>query len=67
VLIHVTRRTGTRDAKQALAKMVDQATMARVTFLMDGRRYRPRRGNATLPGETPMREGGVDGLRRGGR
>ncbi|MEE8385400.1 MAG: MBL fold metallo-hydrolase [Dehalococcoidia bacterium] len=67
VLIHVTRRTGTRDAKQALAKMTNEATMARVTFLMDGRRYRPRQGNAALPGETPMREGGVDGTRRGHR
>lgn len=57
VLTHVTRRTGTRDAKQALAKMVDEATLARVTFLMDGRRYRPRRGQRGMPEDTPMRGG----------
>jgi ribonuclease Z len=52
VLTHVTRRTGTRDAKEALAKLVDEATLARVKFLMDGRRYRPQRGE-TAPTNGP--------------
>lgn len=43
VLSHVTRRTGVRDAKQALAKLVSEQTMSRVTFLMDRGRGRPRR------------------------
>lgn len=57
VLTHVTRRTGTREAKQVLSKMVDAATLARVKFLMDGRRYRPRRGQGGPPENTPMRGG----------
>jgi ribonuclease Z len=57
VLTHVTRRTGTREAKQVLAKLVDEATLARVKFLMDGRHYRPRRGGADPPDDTPMRGG----------
>lgn len=50
VVAHVSRRTGMRDAKKAMAKLVDEETMSRVKFLMDGRRYRPHRqrpkGNA---------------------
>ena len=57
VLTHVTRRTGTRDAKLVLAKLVDEATLARVKFLMDGRHYRPHRGGGDLPDDTPMRGG----------
>jgi ribonuclease Z len=55
VLTHVTRRTGTRDARQALSKMVDPAAMARVTFFMEGRRYRARRPDRPAPDETRPR------------
>ncbi|HWL94711.1 MAG TPA: MBL fold metallo-hydrolase [Phycisphaerae bacterium] len=43
VLSHVTRRTGMRDAKQALAKLVPAETLSRVRFLMDYRRAREER------------------------
>ena len=43
LLAHVTRRTAIGEAKQTLAKMVSEDVMSRITFLMDGRRYRPRR------------------------
>jgi ribonuclease Z len=43
VLAHVTRRTAVSDAKRTLAKLVDEDVMARVTFLMEGRRGRARR------------------------
>lgn len=58
VLTHVSRRTGTRNAKLALAKLVDAAAMARVRFLMEGRRHRPDREPAGPPQDTPMRGGG---------
>lgn len=38
LLVHVSRRTGLRDAKRTLARLVDPAIMERVRFLMDGRR-----------------------------
>lgn len=57
VLMHVTRRTGPREARETLARLVDEATLARVKFLMDGRRYRPRRDDRPLPEDTPMRGG----------
>ncbi|MCG8408124.1 MAG: MBL fold metallo-hydrolase [Phycisphaerales bacterium] len=41
VISHVTRRTGIREAKHALAKVVNESTASRITFLMDGRRSRP--------------------------
>lgn len=41
VLSHVTRRTSIRDAARTLAKMIDEETLSRVTFLMEGRRPRP--------------------------
>ena len=49
VLTHVSRRTGTREAKAALARLVDESTLSRVRFLMDGHRYRPRPGEALPP------------------
>ena len=49
LLAHVTRRTAISEAKQTLAKMVSQDVMSRITFLMDGRRYRPRRQPVTPP------------------
>lgn len=49
LLTHVTRRTGMRDAKRTLAKMVPEEIMSRVRFLMDYRR--PRRENAEQPPE----------------
>ncbi len=57
VLTHMTRRTAIRDAKQVLHRLVDEGTLARVKFLMDGRRYRPRRGLPGPPEDTPMRGG----------
>lgn len=57
VLTHVSRRTGMREGKAALAKLVDEATMARVKFLMDGHRYRPRPGEGLPEGEAPVRGG----------
>lgn len=51
VLTHVTRRTGTRDARGALSKLVDPAALARVTFFMEGRRYRARRPDRPAPDE----------------
>jgi len=36
-----------------LAKLVDEATLARVKFLMDGRRYRPRPGDAAPLDDAP--------------
>ncbi len=52
LLTHVTRRTGMRDAKRMLAKLVSEETMNRVRFLMDYRR--PRREG---PGGGPAAEG----------
>lgn len=49
LLAHVTRRTSIRDAKQMLTKLIADDVMSRVTFLMDGRRWRPR-GPAREPG-----------------
>lgn len=49
VLAHVTRRTAISEAKQTLAKMVGEGIMSRVTFLMDGRRYRRRPGPSREP------------------
>jgi len=40
VLSHVTRRTYIKEARRSLARLVDEATMARVLFLMEGRRAR---------------------------
>jgi ribonuclease Z len=42
VLHHVSRRTGIRDAKQALASLLSAKDMERVTFMMDGRRSRAK-------------------------
>jgi ribonuclease Z len=47
LLAHVTRRTAISEAKATLAKLVSPEVMSRITFLMDGRRYRPRRGPMT--------------------
>lgn len=43
VLTHVTRRTGIRDAKRMLSKLLPEQTMARVRFLMDARLARTER------------------------
>jgi ribonuclease Z len=59
LLMHVTRRTSIRDAKRTLARMVDEATMARVQFLMDGRRHRSRGARADAPDVPPTRAGGT--------
>lgn len=42
VLSHLSRRTTIREAKQTLSKLVGEETLARVRFLMDGRRFRNR-------------------------
>ncbi len=42
VVSHLTRRTPIREAKRALAGLVDEAILGRVRFLMDGPRNRPR-------------------------
>lgn len=42
VLTHLSRRTGLREAKRTLAKMVDEKVMSRVRFLHEGRRGEPR-------------------------
>jgi len=46
LLAHVTRRTAIREAKKTLAGLLSEQAMRRVTFLMDGRRFRRRRGGA---------------------
>ncbi len=43
VLSHVTRRTGIREAKRALEKLVPPETLSRVRFLMDFKRAREER------------------------
>jgi ribonuclease Z len=42
VLTHLSRRTGLRDAKKALAKLVNESVLARVRFLMEGQRITNR-------------------------
>lgn len=41
LISHVTRRTSLKQARATLAKMVDPEVMARVRFMMEGRRARP--------------------------
>ncbi len=53
LLAHVSRRTSIREAKKMLAKMVDEETMSRVKFLMDGRRYRPQRAKPDAKAGSP--------------
>ncbi len=52
VLSHVTRRTGVREGRRALARLVPEDVMRRVTFLMEGRRLRTQRP-LPLPESTP--------------
>jgi ribonuclease Z len=47
VLHHVSRRTGLRDAKEALLKLIGPDHMARVTFLMDRRKAAEAKDDAT--------------------
>jgi len=59
LLTHVTRRTGVREAKRALTKMIGEEGMARVRFLMDGRRYRRRRPERMAEPPAGRRESGA--------
>ena len=43
VLSHITRRTGIREARLALSRMLSKETLSRVTLLMDRKNTRPRR------------------------
>lgn len=52
VISHVTRRTGVRDAKRALAGLLSEKAMSRVTFLMDARRGRSRRSGPKPAGDS---------------
>lgn len=52
VLTHVTRRTGVREGRRMLSKLVPDEVMGRVSFLMEGRRVRAQRP-MPLPDSTP--------------
>jgi ribonuclease Z len=54
VLTHLTRRTGLREARRILARLIDETTLSRVRFLMDGRR--PRHGHAAGSDASGQRE-----------
>ncbi|MEE8169573.1 MAG: MBL fold metallo-hydrolase, partial [Phycisphaerae bacterium] len=41
LITHVTRRTGLREAKELLSRLLPDEQMARVRFLMEGKRRRP--------------------------
>jgi len=47
LLHHVSRRTGLRDAKEALSRLIGPEQMARVTFLMDRRKASPVKNEGT--------------------
>ncbi len=49
VVSHITRRTPVREAKRTLSRMVSPETLSRITFLMEGRRFRPQRGAPEAP------------------
>ena len=53
VLIHVTRRTGIREAKRTLAKVLKPVDLERITFLMD----QPPRRPTTTPRAARVEEG----------
>ncbi len=56
VISHVTRRTGVREAKQALARLMGESVMSRVTFLMEGRMGRRRLPAEQRDDAEPSRE-----------